>query len=81
MIVSEYVELTVTTRGMRHTQAMIGQMFYHLKYRNTNPQTLELFLTGLETGRKIHVYNMLSLSKEYSLLNYFNIYKVYIKGV
>lgn len=31
----------------------IGQMFYHLKYRNTNPQTLELFLIGLETGKMI----------------------------
>ena len=30
----------------------IGQMFYHLKYRNTNPQTLELFLIGMETGKK-----------------------------
>lgn len=33
----------------------IGQMFYHLKYRNTNPQTLELFLIGMETGKKIHL--------------------------
>lgn len=32
----------------------IGQMFYHLKYRNTNPQTLELLLIGLDTGKKIH---------------------------
>lgn len=35
----------------------IGQIFYHLKYRNTNPQTLELFLTGLEMGRKIYTVN------------------------
>ncbi len=33
----------------------VGQIYYHLKYRNTNPQTLELFLIGLENGRKIHV--------------------------
>lgn len=33
----------------------IGQMFYHLKYRNTNPQTLELFLIGIETGKKIQI--------------------------
>lgn len=33
----------------------IGQMFYHLKYRNTNPQTLELFLIGLQTGKKVHI--------------------------
>ncbi|MCM1103010.1 MAG: hypothetical protein NC409_02795 [Clostridium sp.] len=33
----------------------IGQIYYHLKYRNTNPQTLELFLIGLENGKKIHV--------------------------
>ena len=32
----------------------IGQIYYHLKYRNTNPQTLELFLIGLENGRKIY---------------------------
>lgn len=31
----------------------VGQMFYHLKYRNTNPQTLELFLVGLTTGEKV----------------------------
>ncbi|MDE7211718.1 MAG: hypothetical protein K2O03_09785 [Lachnospiraceae bacterium] len=34
---------------------MIGQIFYHLKYRNTNPQTLELFLIGLEMGKKVHI--------------------------
>lgn len=33
----------------------VGQMIYHLKYRNTNPQTLELFLIGLESGQKLHV--------------------------
>lgn len=33
----------------------IEQMFYHLKYRNTNPQTLELLLVGLECGEKIHM--------------------------
>lgn len=33
----------------------IGQIYYHLKYRNTNPQTLELFLIGLENGKKIHI--------------------------
>lgn len=32
----------------------IRQAYYHLKYRNTNPQTLELFLTGVDNGRKIH---------------------------
>ncbi|MCI8517984.1 MAG: hypothetical protein HFG75_14140 [Hungatella sp.] len=32
----------------------IGQIYYHLKYRNTNPQTLELFLIGLQNGRKIY---------------------------
>lgn len=35
----------------------IEQIFYHLKYRNTNPQTLELFLIGLEAGKKIHILN------------------------
>ena len=29
------------------------QLLYHLKYRNTNPQTLELFLVGMENGKKI----------------------------
>lgn len=33
----------------------IRQIYYHLKYRNTNPQTLELFLIGLENGRKIYI--------------------------
>lgn len=33
----------------------IKQIYYHLKYRNTNPQTLELFLIGLENGKKIHI--------------------------
>lgn len=33
----------------------IKQIYYHLKYRNTNPQTLELFLIGLEHGKKIHI--------------------------
>lgn len=33
----------------------IRQIFYHLKYRNTNPQTLELFLIGMGTGTKIHI--------------------------
>ena len=32
----------------------VKQMYYHLKYRNTNPQTLELFLIGLEIGRRIY---------------------------
>lgn len=31
----------------------VRQMFYHLKYRNTNPQTLELFLIGIETGLRL----------------------------
>ncbi len=35
----------------------IGQIYYHLKYRNTNPQTLELLLIGLENGKKIHPGN------------------------
>lgn len=29
----------------------ISAMFYHLKYRNTNPQTLELLLVGIENGK------------------------------
>ena len=33
----------------------IKQIYYHLKYRNTNPQTLELLLIGLENGKKIHI--------------------------
>lgn len=31
----------------------ISQMFYHLKYRNTNPQTLELMLIGIDAGKKM----------------------------
>ena len=33
----------------------VGHMFYHMKYRNTNPQTLELFLIGLETGKMLNI--------------------------
>ena len=33
----------------------IKQMIYHLKYRNTNPQTLELLLIGMNAGKKIHI--------------------------
>lgn len=33
----------------------VRQIFYHLKYRNTNPQTLELFLIGFRTGEKVHI--------------------------
>lgn len=29
----------------------ISSIFYHLKYRNTNPQTLELMLVGIENGK------------------------------
>lgn len=32
----------------------IEQIFYHLKYRNTNPQTLELLLVGMQSGTMIH---------------------------
>lgn len=32
----------------------VEQIFYHLKYRNTNPQTLELLLVGIEKGRLLH---------------------------
>lgn len=33
----------------------VEQIYYHLQYRNTNPQTLELFLVGLESGKKLHI--------------------------
>lgn len=33
----------------------LNQIYYHLQYRNTNPQTLELFLVGLESGKKLHI--------------------------
>lgn len=29
----------------------VSAIFYHLKYRNTNPQTLELLLVGIENGK------------------------------
>ncbi len=35
----------------------IRQMLYHLKYRNTNPQTLEFFLTGIDAGKRVHEIN------------------------
>lgn len=33
---------------------IMEQLYYHLKYRNTNPQTLELYLTGLHTGKAFY---------------------------
>ena len=33
----------------------ISAMFYHMKYRNTNPQTLELLLVGIENGKLSHL--------------------------
>ncbi len=32
-------------------EKLVEQIFYHLKYRNTNPQTLELLLVGMESGK------------------------------
>lgn len=31
----------------------VDVMFYHLRYRDTHPQTLELLLVGLESGRML----------------------------
>lgn len=42
------------TEDEEEIRDLIGKMIYHLKYRNTNPQTLELFLIGLQTGRGVH---------------------------
>ena len=33
----------------------MSAIFYHLKYRNTNPQTLELLLVGIENGKLYQV--------------------------
>ena len=33
---------------------LIEQIFYHLKYRNTNPQTLELLLVGIGNGKLLY---------------------------
>lgn len=35
-------------------EKLIEQIFYHLKYRNTNPQTLELLLVGIENGKLLY---------------------------
>ena len=35
-------------------EKLVEQIFYHLKYRNTNPQTLELLLVGIEKGKLLH---------------------------
>ena len=42
------------TEDEEEIKDLIGKMIYHLKYRNTNPQTLELFLIGLQTGKEVH---------------------------
>lgn len=31
----------------------LDYFFYHLKYRNTNPQTLELLLNGIDVGKMV----------------------------
>ncbi len=35
-------------------EKLVEQIFYHLKYRNTNPQTLELLLVGIENGKLLY---------------------------
>lgn len=35
-------------------EKLVEQVFYHLKYRNTNPQTLELLLVGVENGKLLY---------------------------
>ena len=35
-------------------EKLIEQIFYHLKYRNTNPQTLELLLVGIGNGKLLY---------------------------
>lgn len=35
-------------------EKLVEQIFYHLKYRNTNPQTLELLLVGIKKGSLLH---------------------------
>lgn len=35
-------------------EKLVEQIFYHLKYRNTNPQTLELLLVGIEKGKLLY---------------------------
>lgn len=47
---SKYLELGNALSLSNYEQ----EIYYHLKYRNTNPQTLELFLIGLENGKKIY---------------------------
>lgn len=37
----------------RNLMKNVDQIFYHLRYRNTNPQTLELLLVGLESGKML----------------------------
>lgn len=36
-------------------EKLVEQIFYHLKYRNTNPQTLELLLVGIENGKLLYI--------------------------
>ena len=35
-------------------EKLIEQIFYHVKYRNTNPQTLELLLVGIGNGKLLY---------------------------
>ena len=35
-------------------EKQVRQLFYHLKYRDTDSKTLELYLNGLNTGKIVY---------------------------
>lgn len=43
-----------TEKDKEKVEKLAEQIFYHLKYRNTNPQTLELLLVGIESGKLLY---------------------------
>lgn len=48
------IDIKCTEEDVEKLEKSVEQIFYHLKYRNTNPQTLELLLIGIEKGKMIY---------------------------
>ena len=47
-------DMKYAKEDIEKVEKSVEQIFYHLKYRNTNPQTLELLLVGVEKGKLLH---------------------------
>ena len=47
-------DMKYAKEDIEKVEKSVEQIFYHLKYRNTNPQTLELLLIGVEKGKLLY---------------------------